>query len=121
MKNIVLVDDVAIANFIMKKMVSSVVPGATVKDFTDPLKAIDSLPEINPDIIFLDLNMPEMNGFEFLDAMKQKGMNYRVIILSSSTSDVDKNQAAGYANVVGYYVKPLEKEPLQKIIAELER
>ena len=118
MNTIVLVDDVAIANFIMKKMVSTVAPGAAIHDFTSPVKALESLDQLNPDLIFLDLNMPDMDGFQFLEAMKEKGMKYRVIVLSSSTSEIDKQQAAKYTNVVGYHTKPLEKEPLQKILAE---
>lgn len=119
MQTIVLVDDVPIANFIMKKLVTSVAPGATVLDFTDSIKALNSLAEINPDIIFLDLNMPDMDGFQFLEGMRERGLKHKVVILSSSSSEVDKKQATTYENVHGYYVKPLDKEPLEKILAEL--
>ena len=119
MKTIVLVDDVAIANFIMKKMVSTVSPGAMIYDFISSKSALDSLAQIKPDLIFLDLNMPDMDGFQFLNAMKDRNLHYKVIILSSSTSDIDKQQASVYKNVIGYHIKPLEKEPLQKILASL--
>lgn len=118
MKKIVLIDDVAIANFIMKKLISTVLPDAQVRDFTNSQTALDSIGEIGPDLIFLDLNMPDLNGFQFLDAMRENGLHYKVIILSSSTSDIDKQQAASYGNVVGYYVKPLDKTQLSVIFQE---
>jgi len=101
-------------------MVSAVSPAAVTYDFTSPVAALDNLTNINPDLIFLDLNMPEMDGFQFLDAMKERDLDYKVVILSSSTSEVDMQQAAVYKNVTSYHIKPLQKEPLQKILAELD-
>ncbi len=117
---ILLVDDADIANFIMKKLIAIVAPNATVIDFMDPRAAIDNISTLNPDLIFLDLNMPDMSGFAFLDTMKEKGLKNKVIILSSSTSEIDKKQAVKYKQVLGYYIKPLEKESLQKILSDLK-
>lgn len=116
MQTIVLVDDVPIANFIMMKLLKSIVPEAAIHDFTSSVTALDNIATLNPDLIFLDLNMPDMDGFQFLDAMKERNLKHKVVIISSSTSEIDKNRAATYKNVKGYYIKPMEKEPLQQLL-----
>ena len=82
-----LVDDVAISNFIMKKMIEKVAPDYHVLDFTLPRQAINSLEELNPDLIFLDLNMPEIDGWEFLNLMNEKHFDNKVYILTSSPAN----------------------------------
>ena len=67
MKKIMIVDDVEISNFIMKKMISKVSSGNEVFDYTLPEKALADIEKNNPDIIFLDLNMPDIDGWEFPD------------------------------------------------------
>lgn len=72
-------------------------------------------------IILLDINMPEMNGFEFLDALlKHKGINceqFNIFILTSSLNNKDKEQATQYPILKGYLEKPLDISNLQKLIA----
>ena len=50
-----IIDDVPIANFIMKKMLQKVAPDYQIFDFILPDLAINSVKELNPDLIFLDL------------------------------------------------------------------
>ena len=113
---ILIVDDEPIANFITCKMFRQISPEIEIADFTDPLTAIKQLPSIDPYFIFLDINMPRMDGWAFLDKMINEGLNYRVFILSSSVSNVDQEKAAHYTNVIECLQKPLRKEKLQQCI-----
>ncbi|MFT2009763.1 two-component system response regulator [Pontibacter sp. 13R65] len=70
MKKIMLVDDVEIANFITASLVNLLYPTYPVYEFTKPVVAFSELNNIKPDVIFLDLNMPEMNGWEFLEKLQ---------------------------------------------------
>jgi len=115
-KNIVLVDDNDIFNFIMKKLIQNVDAEHNVHTFTYPEEAIDMLAEIKPDIIFLDLNMPILDGWDFLDGMQERNLNYKTYILSSSTSEVDIQRSAIYKNVTGYLTKPVAEEKLAEIL-----
>jgi len=115
-KNIVLVDDNDIFNFIMKKLIQNVDAEHNVHTFTYPEEAIDRLAEIKPDIIFLDLNMPILDGWDFLDGMQERNLNYKTYILSSSTSEVDIQRSAIYKNVTGYLTKPVAEEKLAEIL-----
>ena len=73
------------------------------------------------DLILLDINMPVIHGFNFLEALKD--MNWetvirsKVIILSSSTNEQDFKKAATYG-VKGYIVKPLTREKFLSVLGQ---
>ncbi|MER2997587.1 response regulator [Pontibacter populi] len=119
MKKILLVDDMEITNFITIQFIQHINPQYSVYDFTEPEKAITQVNDINPDVIFLDLNMPVMDGWEFLEQMQQQQMQHKVYILTSSTSDLDRKRAENFNNVAGYLVKPLETTLLDDVLASL--
>jgi CheY-like chemotaxis protein len=73
------------------------------------MESSDDKPKLTPDVILLDLNMPKMNGFEFLRIIK----NYftlaqiKIFVLSTSFEDYDK-MTARTLDVDGYIQKPLD-------------
>jgi two-component SAPR family response regulator len=111
-----LVDDEPITNIVTKIMVKKLNPEVEVSDFNDPVRAFSTLTDNEPNLIFLDLNMPEMTGWDFLDKMKELGMKHQVIILTSSVSAFDKQKATNYTNVIDFLNKPVEKESLMKYL-----
>jgi len=116
MKRIMLVDDVKISNFIMKKMIQKLSVDYQIFDYTYPSQALDDLYQINPDLIFLDINMPEVNGWQFLEFMKENNLKWPVYILTSSTSDFDLQRSQSYNNVRDLLVKPLNASALKSIL-----
>ena len=73
-----------------------------------------------PDVIFLDINMPGMNGFEFLfhyqklpDEQKSRLV---LLMLTTSLNAADKKLAALSGEVGGYYTKPLTKEIIAEVV-----
>ncbi|CAM3687445.1 Response regulator with CheY-like receiver domain and winged-helix DNA-binding domain protein [Deinococcus saxicola] len=73
-----------------------------------------------PNLILLDLNMPQMNGFELLRAMKQDGVLSRipVVILTTSTSERDRETCTALG-ADGFLVKPQEFHGLLTLIGDL--
>ena len=111
-----LIDDAEIANIIMKKLISFLSLSVEVFDFNDADKAYEAMKTINPDIIFLDLNMPWLTGWDYLEKMKKDNYCFKVIIVTSSTSFFDKERGREYKNVVDYLEKPVSKELVLKYI-----
>jgi len=115
MSKIYLVDDQPISNFITKKLLELEGYGESIKEFIDPSKAFQKVSEDENALIFLDLNMPVMNGWDFLEAMKNNTKGHRIIVLSSSTSKLDIEKAKQYPNVIKYLVKPLNKKKFSEL------
>jgi two-component system chemotaxis response regulator CheB len=81
--SVLIVDDSALMRNLISKMVEST-PGLVVAEKAmNGIFALQKIPRVNPDIIVLDLEMPEMNGIEFLKERKKQGIKIPVIILSS--------------------------------------
>jgi two-component system chemotaxis response regulator CheB len=81
--SVLIVDDSALMRNLIGRMIEST-PGLMIADKAmNGRFALQKIPRINPDIIVLDLEMPEMNGIEFLKERKKEGISIPVIILSS--------------------------------------
>lgn len=73
-----------------------------------------------PDVIFLDINMPRMNGLEFLDAYSKLEHEVPVVaMLTSSDLEKDKDQAMSYPCVKDYFQKLLKQSDLETIQQKL--
>lgn len=84
--------------------------------YNDPQKALLEIPKIEVDVLFLDVEMPFMNGFEFLEKLGQ--FNFEVIFVTAYniyTLDALK------ANALDYLLKPVNNEELKKAIRKLEQ
>ena len=73
-----------------------------------------------PDVILLDVNMPVMNGWEFLHAFKNLHSPFlkdiQIFLVTSSVNDADINYSQQFSNVQDYIVKPLVKEKLSRVL-----
>lgn len=90
------------------------------KSASEALKWLSRLDnETAPDVIFLDLNMPEVDGFGFLksfealpEPVKQKS---RIVVLTSSNSSQDKDQVFENKNVIQFITKPLKQSDIEHL------
>lgn len=89
-------------------------------------EAIDYLDEIAPArervLVLLDLNMPVMNGWDFLEVCHSKPYVDRlvVVVITSSSYGEDHRKALEYERVVAYYTKPLKRENIPQILQHPE-
>lgn len=113
-QNIMLVDDdkvfINITGLILKRFNQSL----AVESYTNPAQALEVLKKENnlPDTIFLDINMPDIDGWKFLENMQEMGINSNVYMLTSSIDPSDMEKSKNYASVKGYFTKPLTKKIL---------
>lgn len=119
MKSVLIIDDDLVLQKILIKMLRGYSDQIEVKCFDDGSHGIEylSITSLYPDLIFLDINMPEMNAWQFLEAYKKLNINIDipVYILSSSIDDRDISKADDIGLVKEYLVKPLKKDELGDI------
>lgn len=115
MDTIYLVDDQPIANFITKKLLELEGYKGCTLSYNNPVEAFEVIKNDENALIFLDLNMPEMDGWEFLENFTRENLNHKIIILTSSTSTFEREKAKDYPAVIKYIEKPLTKSKFSKI------
>lgn len=100
----------------------------TSRFFLSPLEALAFFEELSqqkdpeiPEIIFLDINMPRMSGWEFLQKFQQLNFTQypRVIMLSSSNYHKDVERGKEFPMVCKYLEKPLNEENLTTLFQEI--
>lgn len=130
MRTILLIDDDAISNFLSKSMIEK--SGIFDRVFVynsgngalDFLKTCISGNQDFPEIILLDVMMPVMDGFTFLEEfMKFDGryiQNVKVCMLTSSLDPKDRQQADAYPQVVEFISKPINQEKIKKFMSLID-
>jgi len=128
-KQVLCVDDDDITLMLNKLVINKAqFAGETItaingKEALDYYESIVSKGEISiyPELIFLDINMPILSGWEFLDRFLNTYYshfpNTRVVILSSSVNPEDYEKARQYDIVIDFYSKPLSKDQLEKLVS----
>jgi len=110
-----LVDDSSICNLMLRKVLGRLPFEMEMHDFTNPVQALEQVQRLNPAVIMLDLNMPELDGWGFLEQMKASGLTNKVVILTSSTSQIDRTRCANFKNVLAYHNKPLSADVVNQL------
>ena len=124
MKQLLIIDDDAVSVLILKKMLINAGFLDNPMIFKNGNEAINFLnsnyKSIEKYFIFLDINMPIMNGWEFLEEIEPKvnTENFSVYLLTSSTSEQDIIKSKNYKSIKKFISKPVAKEILSEIKEE---
>ena len=122
LNSFLVIDDEEADQVIAEYVIRQYNPDATIHkcyDGIEGLACLDNL-EAKPDIILLDINMPRMNGHEFLTAYSQRADRApTVVMLTSSSHDRDREQAMKFDSVIEYLDKPLEVDHCQSLAAKV--
>jgi CheY-like chemotaxis protein len=116
--NFLLIDDDDIFNYLSKRILLKSDVANSIIDFTNAKSALDFIKSTDSeiDIILLDINMPIMNGFDFLDSFIQlANKQISVYMLTSSIDDADMIKSLKYPCVKGYFSKPLTTDTIAQI------
>lgn len=126
--SICVVDDDMVYRFALKCLLETWDLSDNFTEFTDGADALEYIrthsgnPAALPDVVFLDINMPVMNGFNFLEEygrMKDTlAKDIRIYLVSSSIAEETRARAQNHPLVNGYIIKPLPVEALQEIVQQ---
>jgi len=126
LKRVLLVDDDDDANHIQERLIKKHGFAENIDKVWNGIEALEYLNRCVaqhdplPEIIFLDLNMPKMDGWAFLEKYSQLGVEVKkkieLIILTSSINPDDAERASRNPEVKGYKNKFLDKQQLEEIL-----
>ncbi|WP_256012719.1 response regulator [Desertivirga xinjiangensis] len=122
-RSVLLIDDSYIDNLINRKILENCMFADDVVVMDSPVAAIEYLnkcynEQTLPEVIFLDIRMPEMNGFEFLQKLKEittEDSKLKIFVLSSSLDPSDLRRVEGNSLVTKFIGKPLTVSVLEDI------
>ena len=127
-RTVMLIDDNEIDNLINQKMIEAASITENIYTHTGAKSAIEFLRnmerlevarDVLPDVIFLDIDMPLMDGFQFLDEFEKLSevtkKKCRIVMLTSSINPQDFSRSKKYDNVKLYLNKPLSHDSILKL------
>lgn len=119
--SIILVDDDPINNLINKRLIAKTGVSEFVEEFLEAEKALARLRTLNLEqktLILLDINMPIMNGWDFLNIYRKEfpDRKDKIVMLSSSIDFQDRKKSLLYSCVKGFLEKPLTPEKFNNLL-----
>jgi CheY-like chemotaxis protein len=129
-RKVLIIDDDEINNFVCEKVIKQSGLAEEAKSLKSAPEALDYIrglaqesPDLVPEVILLDINMPFMDGWEFMESLKgfmpQLLSKLPVVaILSSSVYEADAEKADEHPDIQEYITKPLTQEALKKVLKQ---
>lgn len=128
--HVLIIEDDDVSTLLLQYLIEDVLSAKSVtikengKEALAYLEELISKPSQFPHLIFLDLNMPHISGYDFMRLYEEKFAghfpNTQLIVLTSSVRNKDREIALEYPSVAGFFNKPLEEAQLQHIKGKIE-
>lgn len=127
--NVFVIDDDDIYQFTTGVTLKSIPSVKSIKNFYDGAEAMDHILEhLNdqsqlPDLVLLDINMPVMDGFqfmeEFIEVLPKLDKEVKVYMVSSSLDSIDMKKAKRIDAITDYLIKPVNSMNLKEIVSKI--
>lgn len=123
-RHILVVDDEDDCNFVTKLILKKAGYAGRITCYTSAAEALEHMRQGRdlPDLMFVDINMPAVSGFEFLAACEAEGLLPNdltsVVMFSSSNRPSDLERALSFRSVMGYVEKALSVDSFERVLAD---
>jgi CheY-like chemotaxis protein len=122
-----IIDDEEIITYLAGLLITQAHFSEKTEMFANGQEAINKLREIIdederlPDVILFDLNMPLMDGWQFVEEYQKLNLRHKVplFVFTSSINAADRERASTYKAIKGYIQKPLTEQKLEKVLRSL--
>lgn len=116
-KKILLIDDDEIFLFVAVATLEGTLPKADVRVVQNGEEALSFINKLDVQMVFVDLNMPKMNGWEFLDSIYELGKHedFPIFIMTSSIDPRDEEKALNHPVKPVYLRKPISKSRILEL------
>lgn len=132
LRNVLLVDDDKVTNLLHARLIKRSGLIDDIEIATDGLAALECLEARRdqqtpmPELILLDINMPRMDGFEFLVEYAQRSADFNaeetmIVMVSTSVLRADQDRAEADENVKGFISKPIGVEEIEGLVEQYQR
>ena len=125
----IIIDDIELDHFIARKIIGNENEAFAVKGFLDSKQALtyianhDPAPGIKKTLVFLDIYMPLMDGFQFMEEFEQLPPavqdRYYFVALTSFHDSADGNRIKAYSAFKGMVAKPITPESIKKLLKDV--
>lgn len=122
-KRVLIIDDDMVYQLIMKKMMEKVSADVTIETCQNGALGLEALARCGdalPDVIFLDINMPVMDGWQVLAGIAQHypalPQTTRIYMISTSLDARDKERALSHPEVREYIYKPISADKIREVL-----
>ena len=113
---IFLVDDDPIQNLLTSQLIETSGIGLEYRVFNNGKEVLEAIDQGElPSVILLDINMPIMDGWEFLEAYDSYPKQAAVYMLTSSSNQEDLTKSEAFNCIEGYYTKPINSDTIKTI------
>jgi len=127
--NFIIIDDSRLDCFIAEKIIQNSGTYSSVKSYMEATEAYEAIKNglIGDNsiitIIILDIQMPVMSGFQFVEAFEQLPKEiqskFAIFLFSSSINENDKNRLDNYPSIIRFYSKPISKDTVAQMIEQV--
>ncbi len=122
LKSVFIIDDDPISNLVSETILKKAEFAENYHTYENPRTALEKLNSYTPELIFLDLWMPGLDGWKFLDKCKELNLEneFKAILLTASINPEDRTQAQEHPDVIDIVSKPLSNEFIEELKAKFE-
>lgn len=127
--NFIIIDDSRLDCFIAEKIIQNSGTFSNVKSYMEATEAYEAIKngiigdDSNITIIILDIQMPVMNGFQFVEVFEQLPKEiqskFAIFLFSSSINENDKNRLGNFPSIIRFYSKPISKDTVAQMIEQV--